>query len=94
MGADIDNIYHNRSLKGFAYLHNIISDCNDIFEARKIAFTKILQHITGTDFDLCSILTSFMPYINENMIQKMSHQKGMSLTQSAKKTKEYARIMW
>ena len=83
MGADIHNIYHNRHLKGFSYLFDIIRDSNEIFEIRQMALAKILQHfIKILDFDVCFMLVSYIPYINETMIQKQEYQKGMVLTKN------------
>lgn len=83
MGADIQKVYHTDYFKGFTDcdIYNVIKECNEIFETRQIALTKILQHIIEIiDFDVCFKIISFIPFINQPMIQKMSHQKGMILT--------------
>ena len=85
MGADMDNIYQNNCLKGFAVsdIYEVIKECNEIFETRQMALTKILQHVIDImDFDVCYKVTSFVPFINQQMIQKMPHQKGMVLTKN------------
>ena len=83
MGADVDNVYHNNYLNGFidTSIYIIIKECNEVFETRQMALTKILQHIIKTlNFDMCLKITSFVPFINQRMIQKMAHQRGMVLT--------------
>ena len=79
MGADIDNIYKNRVLRGFPFFYDVIAESNDIFESRQVALTKILQRYLMMDFDVCFIIVSFVPYINAKMIQRLQNEKGMVL---------------
>lgn len=80
MGADVDNVYKNHVLKGFAYFYDVIAQGNEIFESRQIALAKILQRcIVMMDFDVCFIIVTFVPFIDAKMIKKLANQKGMIL---------------